>query len=218
MTNPFGPVFNFTQVERWILDTAELWFPTYLAEAERQAGEPERTFAPVKSFITANEWDSWPEEHLPCMLVMDTGLGEAPRRTGEGKWSVRRLFGVSLIVQATTRSDVRWSSGLYGAAARSLLLQHQSLGHPDHIGGLDWTDERPAPIPSDDTRNIGAQIALYVVDIKNVADEGGVPRGPQFPETPPSAEPYTPPDDLPVVQPLAPGESSISIRTRKVDE
>jgi hypothetical protein len=218
MSTPFGPVFNFAKVERWLLETAETWFPTYLAEAERQSDEEPHTFAPVENFIVANEWDSWPEEHLPCLLVMDTGVGDQPKRDGGGRWSVRRIFGASIIVQAPTRTDVRWASGLYGAAFRSLLLQHQDLGHPESIGGVDWTDERPAPVPTDDERNIGAQISLFIVDIKDVADEGGVPRGPQFPADPPPPEPYTPPEDLPVIDPPLPGESRITIRTRKVGQ
>lgn len=221
MSSVYGPMFNFAFVDRWILELAEKWDLTYLAEAERQSGEEPQTFGPIKSFIVANEWDGWPEEHLPCLLVVDTGLGDQPTRDGRGLWSARRLFGASLIVQAPTRKDVRWAVGLRGAAFRSLMLQHQDLEHPEHIGGLDWVDERPAPVPSSDERNIGAQIMLFYVDVKNIADEGG---SPPFNLPDPPEDPYTPPDPPPVVidptpdpdSGLPPGGSRIVIRTRGV--
>jgi hypothetical protein len=214
MSSPFGPMLNFGSVERWILELAEKWFPTYLAESERQNSETAGTFASVRSFITANEWGRWPEERLPALLVVDTGLGEQPYRTGDGRWRARRLFGVSVIVSAPSRAEMRWAAGLYAAAFRQLVLQHQDLGHPEKIEGVDWIDERPAPI-KDDERNVGAQMMFFSVDVKDIADEGGVPRGPQFPDEPPS-NPNTPPNDLPVVTPPAPGESRITIRKREV--
>ncbi len=215
----FGSIFSFAQVEQWVLDLARLRFTTYLAEAERQHGEPPRKFAPLKSFITANEWNSWPEQHLPCLLVIDTGMGDSPMRDGSGVWKARRLYGASIITQAPTREDVRWAVGMYGAAFRTMMLQNQDLGHPEHIGGLDWTDERPAPVPSQDSRNLGAQVAMFYVDVKNIADEGGTPPRdwPEPDDYNPGGEgelPYEEPGDHPVVQPLAEGESRYTIRTR----
>lgn len=223
MSTPFGPVFSFGNVEQWVLDLADKWSVTYLAEAERQQNEPPRTFADFKSFITANEWNRWPEEKLPCLLVIDTGLGEQPQRTGEGKWRARRLIGASVIVSARSRKEARWSAGLYSAAVRSMLLQHQDLDHPENIGGLDWIDERPAPLQQEDERSIAAQMMFFYVDVFDIADEGGVPRGPLLPNDPPP-DPYVAPDPLPeVTDPvlsgtdLAPGGSRVTIRTRKVD-
>lgn len=213
MSTPFGPMRSFGQVELWILAIADKWFDTYLAEAERQMGEPPHTFPGLSSLITANEWGRWPEEHLPSLLVVDTGLGEQPKRDGRGRWRAKRLFGASIVVQAPKRSDVRWASGLYVAAFRSLILQHQDLDHPEAIGGIDWIDERPAPLNTEDERTVGAQMMFFYIDVKDIADEGGVPRGPEFPDEP-DDDPYTPPDDLPVI--IDPGESSITIRPREV--
>jgi hypothetical protein len=216
MSTPFGPMMSFGMVERWILELADEWFITYLAEAERQFGEQPQTFSDFRSLINANEWGRWPEEALPSLLVIDTGLGEQPHRTGGGRWRARRLFGASIVVQAPMRADVRWASGLYMAAFRQMILQHQDLGHPDNIDGVDWVDERPAPVPTDDERTLGAQMMFFYVDVKDVADEGGVPRGPDQPDQPPP-DPYTPPDDLPVIQPNPdPGQSAITIRMKGV--
>lgn len=212
-----GPILSFAEVERWVLALSRKWFKDYLEETERQLGEPEGTFANLESFIVANEWGSWPEERLPCLLVQDTGLGGTPTRYGGGLWRARRLYGASVIVQAPNREDVRWSAGLYAAAFRTMLLQNQSLDHPEHVVGLDWADERPAQIPTDDERNIGAQIMLFYVDVKDVADEGGMPS--IDPDDPPGTGPEDPPvviDPTPDDPEIPPGGSSITIRTREV--
>lgn len=215
MSTPFGPIFNFALVERWVMELAAEWHYTYLAEAARQNGETMgpngatflQTFSPLKSTITVNEWGGWPEEQLPCMLVTDTGIGDLPSRDGSGRWRARRLFGISFINESTSREDARWASGLYMAAGRSMLLQNQDLGHPEHIGGLDWTDERPAPVRQEDERSLAAQMALFYVDVNDIADEGGTP--PPLPSTDPQP-------DIPVVEAPAPGESRITVRTRSI--
>lgn len=218
----YGPVFNFSNVERWILSLAEDTFKNYLAQACRDSGEDPTKFSDLASLVTANEWDNWPEEVIPCLLVIDLGLGGEPSRYGNGQWRVRRLFGASVIVSShESRSDAKWVSGIYMAAFRTMMLQNQDLRQPLHIAGMDWTDERPAPVLSSDERTVQAQNALFYIDVMNVVDEGGR-YDPSDPDGQPD-DPNIPPDPPPVVADptpddpeIPPGGSSITIRTRSI--
>lgn len=203
----FGQIISYGTVERWILDLAEKFFPEYLAETERQLGLDPHYFTAVKGFVTVNDWGYWPDEHLPCLVVVDTGQAEVPERRGGGIWNSKRMYGASIVVSSTTRSDTRFAAHAYAAAFRTLLLQHKSLEHPDVIGGVSWVDERPAPIPSESERSLGAVNMFFTVDVNGVTDEGGM-----TPEPEPRPDPYEPPIDWPVVQPGNAGPASITPR------
>lgn len=217
MTSPHGPLLNFALVEQWILTHAERWFHHYLMRAEEASGVERNTHQMLKSYITANEWDGWPEERIPALLVQDTGLGGAPYREGTGRYRARRLYGAGIIVQAPTRRDARFAAGLYQSAFRTFVLEQPTFNHPEHVAGVEWADERPAPIPAADERNIMGQIMLFYVDLYDVADEGGVPRGPDFPNEPddPPPNPDDPIEDLPVIQP---GQANFTMSIREVEK
>lgn len=199
MTSVFGRIVSYGQVERWILDIAGEFFPEYLADVERELGVSPRFFPPVVSFVTANDWGRWPDERLPCLVVVDTGQADKPERRGGGLWSSKRMYAASIIVSGPTRSDTRYAAHAYAAAFRTLLLQHKSLGHPDVIGGISWVDDRPAPIPPENERSLGAMNMFFTVDVNNVTDERGT-----TPEPEPRPDPYVPPGDLPIIETAGP--------------
>lgn len=184
----FGKILSFGSVEQWIIDTCVKWFPEYLAAVERDLGEAPKTFAPLRDWGVANDFDKWPEEHLPFLLVMYSGLSEQPTRQGDGTWNAVALFTASVIVSSNTKQNVRHNQHAYGAALKTLLSVKRDLGHPEHIGGLKWIDERPAAIPPDGTRSLGAVTCYFTVDIKAIFTDKGT-----TPEDEPRPDPYVPP-------------------------
>lgn len=187
-------IVSYGQVEEWILALAKKWFPEYLAEVERQLGKPVGYFPQVVEFITANDWGHWPDEHLPCLVVVDTGQADKPERRGGGVWNSKRMYAASIIVSGPTRSHTRYAAHAYAAAFRTLILQHKSLEHPDVIGGVSWIDDRPAPIPPENERSLGAMNMFFTVDVNGVTSERGT-----SPQPDPRPDPYVPPGELPVV-------------------
>lgn len=195
MSESFGTIVTEGQVEQWIMDLTELWFPEYLAAVERQLGHDPHYFPALKSIVAANEFDNWPEDVLPCLMVLNTGLAEPPSRQGDGKWNMTMLVGCPIIVSTPTRADTRWAAHAYGAAFRTMIAQHRSLGHPDAIAGASWVDGRPAPISADAERTLAAMNMLFRVEVKGVSDERGAPPAPE-----PREDPYVPAPDLGTVQ------------------
>lgn len=195
----FGLIIPFHLVEQWILDLSEKWFTEYLAETERQSGFTPGYFPPVKDWGVANEFEKWPEEHLPFLLVMYMGFSDQPMRYGDGSYTIRAMFGASIIVSTSSKRNTRIAASVYGAAFEAMILQHRSLEHPETIGGVTWVDGRPATIPAEMARSLGAHTMLFQVDVKNVLTEGGIP-----PEDEPREDPYVPPDPPPVVEPADP--------------
>ena len=195
----FGSFTSMATVEQYILDLAEKWFPEYIAETERQLGEPPETYPDLRDYGVANEFDKWPEEHLPFLLAMYTGLSEQPRRDGEGTYSVRALFACAIIVATNSKVETRKAAHAYATAFRPMMLQHQDLEHPEKIGGMSFVYERPAPIPEDGARSLMAMNMHFVIDVKDILSENGVP-----PEPEPRPDPYVPPGELGIILPEDP--------------
>lgn len=192
----FGRIFPFSRVEQYIVELTDAWFTDYLDEVARQEGMDPTSFDPLKSIVTANDFDLWLDEHIPALIVMYTGLNDRPTRRGDGKWDARALFGAGVIVSSPLRSTTRLAMHVYSAAFKAMVLQHRSLGHPNDIGGVTWADERPAPLRADQELTKGAMNMYFYVDVKEVVDERGKPPGPN-----PSGDRTEEPGDPPVVQP-----------------
>jgi hypothetical protein len=187
-------------VEQWILDLADKWFYDYLRETARQNGFTDPEYFPdLTDYGVTNEYEKWPEEHLPYLLAMYMGYSDRTMRQGDGSYTVSCLFGASIIVSTPTKRDTRIATAIYGAAFQAMILQHKSLEHPERIVGLSWNDGRPANIPAESARSLGAHMMFFDIDVKDVVTEGGTP-----PNDEPSSGPYVPPDPPPVVRPVDP--------------
>lgn len=186
----FGPLVTGADVERWALDTLKTYTPDYLAWAERATGRAPRSIAQPRSWVTAADAERWPEEALPCVLLLSPGLADEPTREGRGAYTATFGLGLAVIVQDSTRSKVDELAKLYTAALRTILLQHPSLG--GHADAVEWADERYDSVPVEGKRRqLAAGQAVFRVAVPNVAATGG-PRAP-------SADPYTPQPDPPQV-------------------
>src|SRR5690606_7735445 len=76
----FGPIVTGADVERAALDTLKTWAPEYLAWVERATGREPGSLARPRSWVNSTSIDRWPEEQLPSVLLLSTGLAEEPAR------------------------------------------------------------------------------------------------------------------------------------------
>jgi hypothetical protein len=202
----FGQILSPAVVEQWIIDLSDKWFDEYLAEMERQRGLEPNYYPRLKSLVTANDFDGfWPEDNLPCLLVMNSGMAEPPARDGQGEWRTRWLFGIAVIVSTDTRKDTRSAMHDFSMAFTAMILQHRSLEHPEAILGTSWVDGRPSaiPAPEGDTRRLGAGQMMFNIDVKSVVSERGTP-----PEPDPRPDPYVPAGDR---QEISSGHATIDL-------
>lgn len=187
----FGQIVSPSQLEGWVVALTNRWFTEYLAATERSLGLAPRHYAPLRNVLTANEFDYFPEDQLPLAIVMNAGLIDQPARRG-GHVDATYSVAVAIVVSSTRRTYVRAAMNDYAAAFKAMILQHRDLEQPNYVRGVDWLDERPAPLPDVDQRSIGAMQMFFSVELQAVVDLKG---GPPFSE--PRADPYS--DDPPGV-------------------
>lgn len=183
----FERIFHGGEVERAALATLRKWLPTYLAEIERQTDRVAGSLPLVRSWTTVNEFSAWPEDQLPCVLLVSTGLASEPAKDGAGTYRASWALGVAVVVSAAKAAQTMELARIYTAAIRAVLLQHPSLGGVATV--IDWIDERYDDLPSDAERSLAAGQGIYRVGIDGVtttkAGPGGEPRPDRF-------DPYDP--------------------------
>ena len=178
----FGPIVTGGDVEDWVFALLARWFGTYLAELERQHGLAAGDLARPRSWVTTNSLDNWPEDQLPSVLVISTGLAGQPAPAGDGLVRARWLVGLACICSARTQAETHRQAMLYVAAARTLLLQRQSL--EGHAAGVDWLEERYDELAYDDRRSLAAGQAIFAIDVDGVVSVDGGPITPDDPLDP----------------------------------
>lgn len=185
-----GPIITGRDVELAALAVLKRWGSTYLAEAERQSGRTEGTLPRIRAYTTAPDFEKWPEDQLPCVLLIAPGLADPPNASGTGAYRARWSLGIAAIVSTARADDTAELGKLYVATLRTCLLQHQSL--EGFAAGITWLDENYDDLPSIDTRSLGAGQAIFAVEVEDVSNRW---HGPVSPDEPP-ADPLAPlPDD-----------------------
>jgi len=168
MTELFGTIKHAGQIEDMAEDFLKLWTPTYLAEMERQLGLDSKSLPHIRAWTRINEFEKWPEDQLPTVLLICPGLAEPPIKDGSGAYRAKWALGVAVVVSASTERATRNIAGIYSAAIRATLLQHRSLG--GQALGVDWTDERYDDLPSEDSRSLAAARQVFVVEVADVTN------------------------------------------------
>jgi hypothetical protein len=198
-----GAVVTGRDVELAALALLQRWSGTYLAEMERQTGRAPASLPRVRAWSTAADFETWPEDQVPRVLLVSPGLLEPPKANGLGDHRVTWSLGLGVVVSASTMPETMVLAKLYTAALRVCLLQHQSL--EGFAAGVDWLDENYDDLPSIDTRSLGAGQAIFAVHVDDVSRRWG---GPPTPNDPPS------PDTDPL--PTDPTATTVEIAVERV--
>jgi hypothetical protein len=195
MPSVFGSVVTGGQIEAAVVTVLKRWIGTYLSELERQTDREVGSLARPRSYTrTTSDLDAWPEQQLPAVFVLASGLDAEPERdSGDGKFSAWWRFGVGAVVAANTEENTRELAQIYAAAIRALLVQHPSLeGFAD---ATDWVGEvyEEGSIPGRN-RTLGVGLTQYRVKVSDVVTHGAGPLEPD-----PAGE-TTAPEDWPTVE------------------
>lgn len=179
----FGEVLLGSNVEQAVIENLKTWFPTYVAEVERQEGIDPESIPLPRSYDTVNEFRKWPENQLPAVIVVSPGLAGVPMSEGDGRTRASWAIGIGVVASAKDKRSTNNLAKLYAATVRTLMLQQQSLGG---IGmGTSWRHESYSDIPTDDGRTLGAcQVILEVEAGDVVRTKAGLPVPPDNPYDP----------------------------------
>jgi hypothetical protein len=196
--NLYGRIVTPNQVEQAMAACVGEWINDYLGELERIEGYDVGVLARPKGTITASEFAKWPEDQVPLILVLSSGLGGAPRRArGNGSYEAGWTVAVCAIVSDITEEATRRLAGAYAGAIRAAVMQHKMLTsslYPDGFASfLTWRDEKYGDIPFADTRTLDSCRVVFNVGVENVVTEQAGPREP-------SAAPGEDPGPLPTVK------------------
>src|SRR3954469_11008205 len=93
-----GPIVTAHDVEQAALATLRKWASTYLGEAEDQHELTRGTLARPRSYTATNSFDKWPEDQLPCVLLVSPGLAQPPNVEGNGRHRAQWALGVAAII------------------------------------------------------------------------------------------------------------------------
>lgn len=201
MTDHFGRIISDDQVEDSVIDSLWRWFPTYLSEIERQRGldVPFYDRPAPSSYMPRTTFDKWPEDMVPCIIVVSPGIEDDPVREGRGRYRARWEIGTIAVVESIDRDSTRKMAYHFGAAIRGVLIQHQTLDQAldATVRGIDWIGERNNELPEQDQRTIWANRQLFTVEVGDVLARNV---GPPNPEIGPTTDPPWPP--IPVADPV----------------
>lgn len=186
----FGTIISDDVVEDAVIAVLKRWLPTYLSEVEAQRGLTRGFYerpAP-SSYTVRNDFDKWPEDFLPAVIVVSPGMPDEPVKDGRRRWRGSFDIGVACVVSSLDRDETRRFAQRMGAAVRALLIDHPSLEMAigGNVRGLDWLGERNNLMPPEDERSIWANRQLFSVEVDQILERTGGPAEPEpDPQTPP---------------------------------
>lgn len=173
----FGAIITDDQVEDAVLATLKKWLPTYMSEVERQVGLDAGYYKrPVESsYIARSDFDKWPEEMLPAIISISTGLEDDPVKDGYGHIRGHFLIGVAGIVSSIEKLETRRYAYRLGAAVRGALVQHPSLDLAlgGRVRGVELVGGRNNELPPEDERTIWASRQVFDVEVGDFLSTSG---------------------------------------------
>jgi hypothetical protein len=181
-TSIFGRIVTGDDVETWCLDLFRRWTGTYLSEVERQHGLAAGFWARPRGFVRVLSFDKWPEDQLPVVMLVSTGVANPPERRGDGVYYARWIMGLGVLCSARSEQETHDMARHYIAAIRALVSQRPSL--EGLAQGVKWMDESYTPLPYDDSRSLCAGQAIFQVDVDDVTTTLAGPATPDDPLEP----------------------------------
>lgn len=164
-----GPIVHAGVVEAAVIDVLQEWLPTYLAEAVRQHGTGR--IATPKSWAVASDYQRWPEQGLPAVIVSAPGTEGEPRVDGDRMYRADYELRVTAEIIARTGSEARLIGQIYAAAIRVAMMQRRSLG--DGMRVTDWRGESNTTLAVEERRTRFASQNIFTVTVPDLFTERG---------------------------------------------
>lgn len=189
-TNLYGPLVSNKQIENRIIGALTDWMPYYLGEMARLDGYAPGELIVPEGYVRASEFDKWPEDALPVLLVMAAATDKV-RKGQDGEHEAGWTVGIAPVVKDQSAGASRDLAGTYAAAIRGAIVQHKRLrstAYPDGIdGSVEWLGEAYTDLAFDSTRTLGTARVIFSVTINNAVTATGGPR--ELPTEPPDEDP-----------------------------
>lgn len=172
-----------------------------LLDEKIEAGEIKpRNVAAPQSWATVSEYDRFPEQGLPAIIVSAPGMSEEPSIGGDGFVHGEWIIEVSATVSANGARETRRLGQMYLAAIQGAMLQRRSLG--DQEIGVRLTTVQYVDVPNERRRSIMAVAAAFRVSVDRMFSVKAGPLGPE------------PPDPLPTTWPVV---SSVNVEIEEMN-
>jgi hypothetical protein len=161
-----GPIIDAAQLENKIQDNLQKWIGTYLHELEDQEGTPRGSYPEPRSYTRVNNFANFPEDQMPIVLIVSTGLTERPYQEGDGSYTVKWGVTIGLIVETRGRAAVRDLAQKYAAVIRALMVQK---GDQEGFAvATEWTTEGYQDVGQLKQRSIAAARVQFAVEVEGV--------------------------------------------------
>jgi hypothetical protein len=172
-------MLSAAQIEDAVMATLRYWFPTYLAEEERQVGMRQNMLPAPQNYINRNSFDVLEGEQLPKVVVISEGLAQAPVKTGAGVYRGLWRLGVGVATGAKDEETSNRMVKAYGAAVRGILCQNQELDSSISVCEITWVDERYDDLPlSNQLMLFKAAAISFLIDVQDIVNRRGGPDTP----------------------------------------
>lgn len=168
----FGPLFGGDEIDSALIASLQTRMPAYLKEVVRQRGL-EIALEEPNSISAVSEFERWPEEQLPSIVIVNPGTVETPQKDGAGTYRARWEIEICVCVGGPNQPETRRNSQLYITAVRGAIMQRRSLGAG--MKGVDWGGESYELIPSEKRRTLAGAKASFVVEREDVVTIGAGP-------------------------------------------
>lgn len=197
----FGRIVSDDTVEDAVIATLRKWLPTMLSEVERQRNLQQGYHERPQDYTSRTEFDKWPEEQLPLVIVVCPGISDDPVKEGRGIYRAKYDVGIVVVVSSIDKDSTRRIAQRMGAAVRAVLAKKSSLdgAFEGDVRGVDWIGTKNNELKAEDDRTIWANRQLFSVEIGNVLTKGSGPREPEPYDTS-TGEPADNPNVIPPVR------------------
>lgn len=163
----FGQFIVPTEVDDAAQNTLEKWIGTYLRLVERRIKKPKNWLPNPRSYIVSSDFDHFPEEQLPAVIIESQGTAGKPKMDGGRYYRTEFRVKVSVFVEASDRRSTERLTKYYITALRLLVIQKGSLG--GFAIASCWEDESYSVQTNDRTqRTIGTATVTFNVEVREV--------------------------------------------------
>jgi hypothetical protein len=177
----FGTLSGPDAIDDAVRERLRDWMGAALWKLERQQSLPCATFDRLRGFAAVAELARWPEDQLPCAVVITPGTTDTVK-DGAGTYSAVYTVGIAIMAGAATELDTRRLAMIYGKAVRGAMLFRRKLA--PGITALEWTGESFDEFDVDERRSLFGSVNTFAVELRDIATWKEGPRG-----DPPEADP-----------------------------
>lgn len=174
--------------------------PWYLREIERQQGRREGSLGTPNSYGVSTDYERFPEQGLPAIIIAAPGLREVPTKDGDGYLSGIYAAEVSATLPGPAGEGkgrvARRAAQIWGIAIAAALLQRRSLG--DQAKCTDLIDQGFVDVAYK-PRAIVSVVNVFTVELENFLNIFDGPTGEDLPDPVPEDWPEITDVDVDVV-------------------